>query len=424
MKILWLCNIILPNIAHQLSKPVTNGGGWLVGLSNDLKEIIDIELIICFPVYDEEKIIKGKCGALNYYGFPKKITDPTKYEKDVEEHFRAILEEVKPDIVHIWGTEYPQSLAMVNCCKHSETVISIQGLCSAIQKHYMAYLPIEVQKHFTFRDLIKKDNLLNQQRKFLLRGNFEIEALKKARNVIGRTTWDNVCVKNINSNIKYYFCNETLREEFYKHKWDIEKCEEYSIFVSQGYYPLKGLHVILEAMPDIIRKYPTVHLYIGGTDLTKNSTLKDKLRITSYSRYILKLINKYNLREHITFTGSLDEIEMCNRFLKSNMFVCPSSVENSPNSLAEAMILGVPCVASYVGGIPDMLKHNEEGLLYQGDASYMLAHYICEVFGNKDLALKLSKNAEERARNTHNRQENLKTIINIYNKIISNDNNE
>ena len=91
----------------------------------------------------------------------------------------------------------------------------------------------------------------------------------------------------------------------------------------------------------------------------------------------------------VFFTGPLDEEKICQRYLRSHVFVCPSSIENSPNSLGEAMILGVPCIASYVGGIPDMLKDREEGLLYQHNAPYMLAHHICEIFEDKMLACRL-----------------------------------
>jgi len=54
------------------------------------------------------------------------------------------------------------------------------------------------------------------------------------------------------------------------------------------------------------------------------------------------------------------------------------------------MILGLPTVSSYGGGIPDTVKHNEEGYLYQGDAHYMLAYFIKKVFKETEKTLKMS----------------------------------
>ena len=108
----------------------------------------------------------------------------------------------------------------------------------------MACLSVNVQSRFTNRDFIKQDNLKQQQSKFIKHGAFEIKALQKVKHIIGRTTWDRACAYQINPDAEYHSCNETLRDEFYKHNWDINNCEKHSIFVSQGSYPIKGLHFI------------------------------------------------------------------------------------------------------------------------------------------------------------------------------------
>jgi glycosyltransferase involved in cell wall biosynthesis len=298
-----------------------------------------------------------------------------------------------------------------------ETIISIQGLVSIYAKHIYANLPFSTVYGFTLRNLLRKDSVYLHKKTFELRGENEIESLQKTNHIIGRTTWDKACSNQINPEAKYHFCNETLREEFYKHQWDINNCEKYSIFLSQGQYPIKGLHYMLEAMPLILKKFPKAKVYISGKDITKSDSIKDKLLMTHYGKYIRKIIKRLDLESNVIFTGPLDEEKMCQRYLQSNVFVCPSSIENSPNSLGEAMILGVPSVASYVGGIPDMLKDKEEGFLYQHDAPYMLAHYVCEIFENKDLALELSKNAREHALKTHDRDENTRKLIEIYEEI-------
>lgn len=418
MNILWLTNIALPEASLLMNDKPLPFGGWFVSVSGCLADEVDINLSVAFPKngLHDVQILKGT--KIEYYPFP-----PIGI-KNIElnwpnTHINKIFDIAKPDIVHIFGTEYAHTLAMVDSCNQQNitTVISIQGLVSICAKHYMACVPSHIQNRSTVRDFLKQDNLKQQQRKFINRGRLEIEALQKVKHIIGRTTWDKACASQINPGAKYHFCNETLRDEFYKHQWDIERCERHSIFISQGSYPIKGLHFMLEAMPLILKQFPDTKLYVGGTNITNSDTLKDRLKRSSYGKYIEELIGKYGLESCIIFTDIMDEKQMCKRFLQSHVFVCPSSIENSPNSLGEAMILGVPCVASYVGGIPDLLNHQEEGFLYPADAPYMLAHYVCEMFQNDELALKFSAKAREHAQRTHDAIINTDTLISIYKEI-------
>ena len=415
MKILWLCNLPLPDIAISISNTAINRGGWLVGLSNDLKKCPEIDLSLCFPVSNAKEIIKGILDNVNYYGFPSKMGQPYIYDSSIEKQLQIILSEVDPDIVHIFGTEFPHSLAMTKVFKNKNRItISIQGLCSIISKHYTSGLPSRVISQYTFRDFIKQDNIEQQYKKFEKRGEFEIRAIKNVNHIIGRTTFDKACAYQINPNAIYHFCNETLRDDFYKHVWDINNCQRYSIFVSQGEYPIKGLHFVIEALPEVIKRFPLTRLYVAGKDITKSETLKDRLKTTSYGRYIKQLINKYKLKDYITFTGNLDEKQMYHRYLKSNVFVMSSSIENESNSLSEAKIMGIPCVAAYVGGTTDRATGGLDCYTYQYDASYMLAYYICEIFSNDKLALEFSHNSRENALRIHDRQENMNNMINIY----------
>jgi glycosyltransferase involved in cell wall biosynthesis len=419
MNILWLTNVPLPEASQLMNEASTPFGGWLVNASTRLSEEEVISLAIAFPKTGLSDVLTLMGIKKTYYAFPP-IGENEPNTSEGSKFLTRILEQAKPDIVHIFGTEYAHTLAMVNACNklNIAAVISIQGLTSVIAGHYLSGLPVNVQNRFTLRDLIKQDNLKQQQSKFVKRGALEIEALQKVKHVIGRTTWDRACTYQINPDAEYHFCNETLRDEFYNHRWDINHCEKHSIFVSQGSYPIKGLHFMLEAMPLIVKRFPDAKLYIGGNNITQSDTLKDRLKRTSYGKYIEELIKRFHLNSHVVFTGVLNEKQMCERYLQSHVFVCPSSIENSPNSLGEAMILGVPCVASDVGGVTDMLKHTEEGFIYQHDAYYMLAHYVSEVFGNDKIALRFSAKAKEHAMRIHDRDENTRRLIDIYKDIL------
>lgn len=419
MKILWLVNIPLPEASLLMDEKSSPYGGWLFNASSHLVAQEDVELTVIFPKKGVTQSIRLKGDKITYYA-SKILRDHDKKKISENTIFKEIINEVNPDLVHIYGTELVHSLAMVNVCNNENirSLISIQGIVSIIEKHVYANLPYRIIYGFTLRNLLKMDNVIGLKKLFIKRGRAEIEAIQKVDHIIGRTTWDRACTSQINPKAEYHFCNETLRDEFYNHEWNIEKCEKHSIFLSQGQYPIKGLHYMLEAMPLILQKYPQAKIYISGKDITKSGSLKDKLLMTYYGYYIKKMISKNNLQHNIVFTGPLDEKQICNRYLKSNVFVCPSSIENSPNSLGEAMILGVPCVASNVGGVPDMLKHKEEGFVYQADAPYMLAHYVCEIFESEKLAVSMSIKAREQALKTHDRLQNTTRLTEIYKRIL------
>ncbi|ERJ10935.1 glycosyltransferase family 4 protein [Haloplasma contractile] len=416
MNILWIINLPLPEASNLMNKEVIPFGGWLVNASDFLSKSNNVNLTIAFPHKDVSgyKVIEGK--RITYYAFSantnnRKISDTKK--------LLSILNHAKPDIVHIQGTEYPHSLAFLQLCKERKLkhVISIQGLTSIIAKHYLSNLPLSAIKKITTRDFIKQDNILQQQEKFRQRGLFEIEALSIADNIIGRTTWDKACTTQVNPYASYYKCNETLRNEFYKNEWSLKECEKYSIFISQAYYPIKGLHNMLDALFILKKKYPSVKLYVAGHNFLKSDTIRDKLRHTSYAKYIIKLVHKHDLENHVCFTGVLNEKEMCERFLNSHTFINPSTIENESNSVSEAKLLGVPTIASYVGGVTDRIKSGYDGYLYQHDAPYMLAFYVDKIFSNDKLALELSENARLSALKIHNRKENTEQLLNIYNNI-------
>ena len=411
MKVLWITNVALPDVCKDLNVRVSPFGGWLTGYLNEILNNVTC-LVSVFPF---SKTIKGSLGNITYYGFKSKGN-----KKELLNYFSDIIDKEKPDVIHIFGTEYTHSNLMMKASKElgmlRNTVVSIQGLVSVYAKHYFAYLPRKVIYGFTFKEVLKRNNVKLSAEKFKEQGILEVETLKEVKNVIGRTDWDEACVKQINPNINYYFCNESLRESFYDKEWSLENCEKHSVFVSQASYPIKGFHLMLEGFKEIVKKYPDAKLYTTG----KNPlTIKgmDKLKQSLYSKYLGKLIKKYKLENNVEFLGFLSEEKMAERFLKSNVFVSPSSIENSPNSVGEAMLLGVPTVSSDVGGVKNMLTHGKDGFIYPADEPYMIEYYVSKIFENSDLAKEISKSAKEHAEYTHNRFLNGKTLMEIYNNI-------
>ncbi|MDE7478689.1 MAG: glycosyl transferase 4, partial [Lachnospiraceae bacterium] len=284
MKVLWLCNIMLPFIAKSLGQRIVIKEGWLSGLASKLitnQEKNDITLAICFPESENRAFVKGdtslfikdKAQGINYYIFREDTIHPENYDAGMEESLGAVIKDFEPDIIHIFGTEYPHTLACVKAFGRPErTLIGIQGLCSAIAEVYMADLPHSVQKKKTFRDILKKDGLFEQQAKFAKRGEYEKEALSLVGHVTGRTHFDREMTKQYTPHAQYHFMNETLRSDFYNDIWNIDRIERYSLFLSQGNYPIKGLHYVIDILPEIVEEYEETIVYVAGDVITANDS--------------------------------------------------------------------------------------------------------------------------------------------------------
>ena len=221
MKLLWLCNNA-PGVvrAHVTGKPA-GGINWVDHVLSGLRSR-GFTVRILYRGTGEPGIIDETCSYAAISETPAHI-----YVPELEETFREEIRTFRPDVIHSWGVEYHHALAMVNAAEAEEMlphmVASIQGLCRFLAEHYTDGLPENVCRSSTFRDYLRKDNILQQQEKFVLRGQLETKALEKLQHVIGRTDWDHACALSIRPEVTYYFCNETLRETFYEDSWDYSR---------------------------------------------------------------------------------------------------------------------------------------------------------------------------------------------------------
>lgn len=436
MKILWICNIALPRIAEYLHMEASNKEGWLAGLSERLLEQgreSGIELAVAFPAEDLKWVVPAAEYETQFtaYGFHEDTVHPENYPEGLERRLKEIINDFEPAVVHCFGTEYPHALAAARVCHGEKLLIGIQGICTLCAESYLADLPKRVVKRVTFRDFIRKDSILQQKEKFEKRGQMEREALGLAGFVTGRTEIDRSFAGKYSPKATYFSMNETLRRNFYEGCWEEENCEKHSIFVSQGDYPLKGLHYVLRAMPAILEKYPDAKVYVAGNSIVNRQSLKDRIKLPSYGKYLLELIERGGLQGKVQFLGRLSAEEMKLRFLKSHLFVCASSMENSPNSLGEAMLLGVPCVTAQVGGVTSVFTPGQDGLAYpgfgadcyrdaedpEGAQAQELARTVLQMWEQEEKIPFYTQNARAHGARNHHARQNYDRLLTIYAQI-------
>ncbi len=427
MKVVWLVNTILPQIADKQGKKKGVINGWTVLLADMLADDPGIDLTVFYPQKESLTSIIGDTGKLHYVGFYEEAIPELIYNPEMTGRMEAELDRIKPDVVHIWGSEYVHTLSMVRAFNCPEkTVISIQGLIHKIGAVYDAGLPEKVIKRHTFRDFIRNDSIGQQKEKFLKRGKCEIEALKQVSHVIGRTGWDRKAALEVNPDLQYHFAGEILREEFYRteKKWSPDKAKQHRIFMTQSYYPVKGMHFVLKALSIVVKEYPDTVLSVTGKDMRPGS-LKDIIKQDSYGKYICDLIKEKGLDNNIEFLGEQEAKDMIDRYLQCSAFLLPSVIENSSNSLGEAMMLGVPCIAAATGGTPDMIKA-DEGWLYDFCNAEELSSALYEVFnitdrernGERTELGRILDRAFVHASESYDNRKNTSSYIRIYDEIM------
>lgn len=425
MRVLWLCNIMLPMVAEKLRMESNVKEGWITGILTRLiaegKEN-GITLGIAFPANENlahfHDVYVFQNTPVECFGFYEDMDHLELYQPKLERRMEEIIDQFQPDLVHIFGTEYPHALSMARVFPHPEKLlVGIQGIVSYCGRDYLADLPRKVYEHRTFRDILRKDSILQQRQKYTKRGEMEIKTTRIAGNITGRTEYDRTFADSTNPDAVYYPMNETMRPCFYEGAWNPEKCEKHRIFVSQADYPIKGFHYLLRALPAVLKEFPDTKVYVAGNNILRRNGVIDRIKVSAYAKYLEQLMKDNDLKDTVLFLGKLSAEQMKEQYLKCHVFVCPSVLENSPNSVAEAMLLGTPVVAARVGGIPSMITDRREGLLYTGNDVDELAETIIELWKDESmlpLAGRLSKAATVRAKKAHDPETNFKRLKEIY----------
>ena len=122
--------------------------------------------------------------------------------------------------------------------------------------------------------------------------------------------------------------------------------------------------------------------------------------------------------EKLKYFRKLSLKEMAERMSECNVFVMPSAIENHSSTLIEAMMVGTPCVSSYVGGVSDYLRHGENGFLYRFDEPETLAGYVMKLFDDRTLAATIGDNAKNSSRSERLSINIAEDFVNAYSSIL------
>lgn len=420
MKVLWLVN----NMCEAVECLTVNGRacGWLYSLCRQLRQQNGVELHIAFmwgqkhdefnyngvvyhPIY--VKGITSRIGRLW-----TRIQDRMSMNNDeaLLRQCLCIIRDVSPDIIHIHGSEDMFGLITQSREVKCPVVLSIQGLLSSIQLKFYSGI---TRNKIAYNEPIWKKIILSGfngvYQDFKRRAEREIVTFRTLQNVIGRTQWDKRCALALNPHVRYYTVNEILRPEFLSSSWKPRLLQERFVIVttiSSGIF--KGLEVIYQAAQVLTNIHFRFEWKIVG--LTSDDEMV---------RMVEKVFHIHAQDVHIQLMGSKQADEIVNILQQSDLYAQVSHIENSPNSVCEAMALGMPIIASCAGGTSSMLQNGVEGMLIQDGNHYELAGAIIETKRNYAQAVKMGEKARARALPRHNPDNVVKELMMTYNTIIN-----
>lgn len=418
MKILWFSLSPCGSMRRNGNKRVIQG--WLISLEDEIKKHANIDLHVCYfsdvdevsfqydgvtyhPVY----VNSGKNGIerilYRYKSFESK-------DRKILPRMLEVVNRVHPDLIHIHGTE--ERFGLIQDYVHDIPIVfSIQGLIAPYKEKYFSGLPNkEIYQFVGLEDKLKHVTYRNEYQVFAKRAVRECHYLCKSKYVFGRTAWDEYITGMLNGNRKYFVVDEILRPIFYKKQWNKEFNSEGKIkiasTISGGIY--KGYETALKTA-FLLKQYAHIEFewYIAGYN--------------NHNRWV-NITEQYTNINHedvnVKLLGLIDADQLADLLTNADVYVHVSHIENSPNSVCEAMMLGMPIVSSFAGGTASLLTSKQDGILVQDGDPYAYAGAIVHLYNNYELAKQMGISAREKALVRHNPNRIIHQLVDAYNTIL------
>lgn len=414
MKVLWLSNLAF------VSEKTKETGSWLQPMAEQLASSITLvnvtDGIVEMPTSSNFKNIKQ-------WIIPAKASNYGQ-EASVEtcSIVKDIIEKEKPDLVHVWGTEKLWASIYRKGYIGVPTILDIQGLLAPYTEYYYGGLSIkEIFESIHLKEILMPTRTLFHKKEiFRKRGVSETANIKSFKHISYQSQWVKNYISFVNPSATLYPTKIMLRKAFIEsQKWAFHNVGDSPVVFStcSAAVTYKGMHIIIKAIALLKRKYPNIKLKLAGS-----INIGDRL-LDGYSVFLKNLIRMYGLQENVIYLGSLDENQIIAHLQEANACVIPSFVETYCLAFAESMIVGTPTIASFAGAMPELSENGKEALFYNSVDYYTCAALIDKVLQDRGLAEKLSENGRARRMKENDIDTVVKTQLEIYENVLSNERN-
>lgn len=421
MRILWITIDVFDVFFPYVKGKPTKGKSWIAPLFNSIFQQEDVVMGAITPVIDGEAQ-KQVIDNVVYYSLHIDRKENRRFmnHTTVRGYLDAI-NDFRPDIIHVHGIEVNFGLLRKYVHEDVPMVCSVQGIISPwLSFMRQSVADTDVRRYRSLKNRMGRGGVahaLKIGKKFT---SVEKEIFRLNRYFIGRTLWDKAYVTLNNPDATYYHGEELLRPPFYTTRWDIRTCEKHRVFISSSAYALKGFHLLIKAAGILKYKYPDMKIVAPLSSIRANTSKCSDLIISEdYDNYLKKEISRYGLQKNVILRKNLNAEEMAGEYKKAHLFVLPSFLENSPNSLGEAMMIGTPSIVAPVGGVLSIVKDESSTLYFPSGDYVMMAYQIDRMLSDDRLAINISKNARLIAEERHNAENITDQYMKIYRDIIN-----
>jgi len=195
---------------------------------------------------------------------------------------------------------------------------------------------------------------------------------------------------------EYYKTNDTSG---FRKKYGMDR-DTVIIGTASRLEPKKGLSYLLKAANILKEKNVNFKLVIAGEGYEKKE--------------LIDLMQKLNLQKHVVFLGYWEKQRMPEFYSMLGIFVLPSLSEGLPNVNLEAMASSLPVVSTNVGGVPEALRENVNGLLVKPGNEYELANALLYLIQNPNIAKEMGRKGREIVENEFKREEQFRQIVSFF----------
>ena len=415
-KVLWFMNKV-PALAKRVTGPYDVLGGWLDSYIEILGAEPGIELTVAFPC-PPRCSYEHQVGRITFVGLPTGDTDSRvgrvirRWRHDVapRELLAAsarLIEDVAPDLVHIHGAELCFGLAVQGC--NAPTVLSIQGSPTAGRHLYLRGVDRHYLRSLSFMDFLKGWGLFHDAANLKKQAAMEAVTMGALRHVAGRTEWDRRLASVMAPEAAYHHCDEPLRLPFHEASWNGDTAIPGRVVcITSGSYTAKGIGTLLRAIATLRNLRPDTTLVLASVRPTED-----------HGRATLRHVRALGIGDCVTLMEEIEAPAVVRELTSASVFVNPSHWENGSNTLSEAQLVGVPCVASAAGGMVTTADHGAAALLVQDGDPEALAGAVLSLMDDPDEAARLGARGRALARERHDRERIRSQVLSMYDEMLA-----